>query len=99
MQVASLSELRGGELGSVNSNLERHARQDHMVRITRGNGCQARMPQRLSLSGMSRFHLGACLAPDACSTPDLHSSPPPRLDVPIITCTGWDGTNEADDLD
>src|SRR5437762_5014277 len=39
----------GGKLGSVNSNLERHARQDHMVRITRGNGCQARMPQRLSL--------------------------------------------------
>ena len=43
---------------SVNSNLERH----HMVRITRSNGCQAHMPQRLSLSGMSRYHLGACPA-------------------------------------
>src|SRR5437762_13032050 len=52
----------GGELGRVNSNLERHARQDHMVRITRGNGCQARMPQHLPLSGMSRYHLGACPA-------------------------------------
>jgi len=38
-------ESGGGELGSVNSNLERHARQDRMVRITRCNTVAARSTQ------------------------------------------------------
>ena len=32
--------IRGIAPSSVDCNLERHARQDHLLRITRGNGCQ-----------------------------------------------------------
>jgi len=74
-----------GELGSVKSNLEGHARQDHMVRITRGNSCQARMPQRLShvplsFRGMPRYHLGACLATTEHA---LLPTPAPQLQTSI----------------
>ena len=56
-QDASLRIESGGELGSVNSNLERHARQDHLVRITWGN--HERLPRR---AGRSACHLVACPA-------------------------------------
>src|SRR6266513_1945912 len=56
-------ESGGGGLGSVNSNLERHARQDHLVRITRGNGCQGAQAVALChLVACPRYHLGACPA-------------------------------------
>src|SRR6266480_1223567 len=50
----SLQALQSGrELGSVNSNLEQHARQDHRVRITQGNRCNGCQGAQAPALGMS----------------------------------------------
>ena len=62
-QDVALVELRW-DLGSVKSNLERHAAETVSPGATTAKVFlnNARKPQRLSLSGVSRYHLGVCPA-------------------------------------
>ena len=59
----------GRELGSVNSNLERHARQDHMIRITRGNRCQGVAAR--ATQGQHYFNLTMRAGRSACGFTSL----------------------------